>query len=656
MNRLTGNSQRTRRHPNHIVLALLCMVMLSTLAAGPGAAGKAPPDVQPPPGVRGEAAIAHLGDRLPAVAAAYGNTAEELQRLFEQDLSLWLDATGHLVYICDFGGFPTAAHELAVSSDAASAPYPYGQTFLLHSRPGASKVIYLDFDGHTTAGTLWNSNYNNGQPIVSAPFDLDGNPSTFSTAEMEVVQYVWQRVAEDFIIYDVDVTTQDPGVEALRKTDPSDPNYGQRVVISATNWYNANAGGVAYLGSFNWDSDTPCYAFAGQLANSEKGIAEAASHETGHTLGLHHDGTTTGVEYYQGHGNWAPIMGTGYYKEIVQWSKGEYANANNHEDDLAIMPNYGVSYRNDDHSDSTANATPLHGTVLSASGIIERGADTDVFSFATGAGSITIGVDPAPRSPNLDILAQIRDSQGNLVASSNLAGLAASITANVPAGTYYLSLDGVGTGDPTTGYSDYGSLGQYTISGTVVEPGNQQTPTATVTLTATQPATPTATRTSTFTATATATHTSAPTATTTRTITPTATATVTASATASPTVTATTTGTPTGTPNGSISGVVAYDTDGNGVLGGNEPGLAGVNVVLLQEGRQVGQQVTAGDGSYSFTSLPAGEYMVRESQPEWLRYSSTPDEVTLRLAVGQRATVNFGDWNGLPAWLPLVVR
>lgn len=28
-------------------------------------------------------------------------------------------------------------------------------TFLLHSRPGAPNVVYLDFDGHTITGTAW---------------------------------------------------------------------------------------------------------------------------------------------------------------------------------------------------------------------------------------------------------------------------------------------------------------------------------------------------------------------------------------------------------------------------------------------------------------------------------------------------------------------
>ncbi len=74
----------------------------------------------------------------------------------------------------------------------------------------------------------------------------------------------------------------------------------------------------------------PALVFPERLGNSDRYIAEAAAHECGHTLGLLHDGTTTGTEYYAGHGTgatgWAPIMGNGYYKSLTQWSKGEYAS------------------------------------------------------------------------------------------------------------------------------------------------------------------------------------------------------------------------------------------------------------------------------------------------------------------------------------------
>ncbi len=53
--------------------------------------------------------------------------------------------------------------------------------------------------------------------------------------------------------------------------------------------------------------------FADNLYNYPKYIADAASHEAGHSFGLHHDGTSTSG-YYSGQGIWAPIMGAGERK------------------------------------------------------------------------------------------------------------------------------------------------------------------------------------------------------------------------------------------------------------------------------------------------------------------------------------------------------
>ena len=44
--------------------------------------------------------------------------------------------------------------------------------FALHSKPGASKVFILDFDGHTISGTAWNSSESS---YSATPFDTDGN-------------------------------------------------------------------------------------------------------------------------------------------------------------------------------------------------------------------------------------------------------------------------------------------------------------------------------------------------------------------------------------------------------------------------------------------------------------------------------------------------
>ncbi len=358
-----------------------------------------------------------------------------------------------------------------VGPDAQPMDYPLPQTFFLHSNPGASKVIYLDFDGHTTTGTAWNT-WSGVEPIVTPAYDFDGDASSFSDPELQRIQNVWDIVSEDFIPFDVDVTTEDPGVAALRNTGGGDTAWGVRVVIGPDQM-STGAGGIAFIGSFDWNSDTPCFVFN----VSEKGVAEAASHEVGHTVGLIHDGTSS-LGYYPGHGSgptgWAPIMGVGYSKQLVQWSRGEYPDANNTEDDLAIITTQnGFGYRTDDHGSTTGTASSLGvvgGTTVSDEGIIERNTDQDYFVFTTGAGTITLDVNPFYRSPNLDVLATLYDDAGTPIATSNpVDALDASFNPTVAAGVYYLSVEGAGkpAAGIDFGYSDYGSLGYYTISGTI---------------------------------------------------------------------------------------------------------------------------------------------------------------------------------------------
>ncbi len=219
-------------------------------------------------------------------------------------------------------------------------------------------MIFLDFDGHTTSGTSWNMAYEGGAPFTTPAYSFEGDAS-FTDNELTRIQSIWARVAEDYIPFDVDVTTQDPGVEALRKSRPNDAQYGIRVAIggSWSDWYGTSAGGIAYVGSFDDNTDTPAFIFSSNLSNgSEKSVAEAATHEVGHSLGLNHDGAAGGVEYYGGHGSgatgWAPIMGVGYGKSLTQWGKGEYPGATNGEDDLALIVQAAdevIAGRLDDH-------------------------------------------------------------------------------------------------------------------------------------------------------------------------------------------------------------------------------------------------------------------------------------------------------------------
>jgi len=458
-----------------VTLALLSVAarVQNSAAQGQGVGGQEFPSVQLPSQAQGSQVIEALGSHFPEVAAFYGMSTAELHAVVASDQSIFADLSGRLGYAC--ADLVVNSAPPASAQGPTPAPFPLSSTFQLHSRSGANRVIFLDFDGNVTTGTYWNSNFTSGAPITTPVFDTDGDRTTFSEVDLTAIQLIWQRVAEDFAPYDIDVTTADPGVEGLSKTSSTDENYGQHVCIggSCYDWYRASAGGVSYVGSFNWSSDTPNFVFPDQLGNGyDKYMGEAVSHEVGHSLGLNHDGTTTGTEYYAGQGNWAPIMGVGYYRAITQWSKGEYAGANNKEDDLAVMLNWGAVYHADDHGDDTSTATAIPaGASISASGVIEDAADVDAFQFlcADGAVSITIAVgDP---SPDLDVLAKLYDGAGNLITSANPTTLGATLTANVAAGSYYLTIEGVGSGDPlTTGYSDYASLGQYTMTGSVPNP------------------------------------------------------------------------------------------------------------------------------------------------------------------------------------------
>lgn len=464
----------------------------------------------------GQEAINALGDQLDDVAQFYRLSSEQLKNIFTNDSTAWIDKKGRMFYMdthipsmdqsaMDKSAVGQPAMDQPVNDSAQSTKNPeiikstqeinayalpvmgrmiqsapsisQESAFSLHSKPGANRLIYLDFTGHVVTNSSWNENIFAGSTPVfnGAPYDVDNNPGTFSERELINIKEIWQRVAEDFAPFNVDVTTQEPSADDLQRTNSSDQKFGMRVLItnSMSGLCNQLCGGIAKLDVYDYYSSTkpeffqPVWVFADKLSNHPKFIADAASHELGHSLNLHHDGTS-GTAYYNGHGVWGPIMGSVYYKSVTQWNKGEYPKSNNKEDDLAVMAASGIKIQPDDYANIISKASPIQhiNGNISQTGLIETRKDIDSFSFKTSGGDIKIAINPDSVSPNLNVAAKLISAKGKVIFQDDPQGsMAASLITSVSPGTYIIQVEGKGEEAVSTGYSDYGSLGRYEITG-----------------------------------------------------------------------------------------------------------------------------------------------------------------------------------------------
>ena len=198
--------------------------------------------------------------------------------------------------------------------------------------------------------------------------------------------------------------------------------------------------------------------FTGGSGDDAKGIAEALSHEVGHNMGLHHDGTSS-QGYYEGtptgRRSWRRVLPAG---DPV--SHGEYANANNPgEDDVAVIGIPPASARRGRRHGRGGRPLPT-GTASSPR------TDLDLYQVGHRSGAVTVAASPAPTSPDLDIALTLLDTAGSTVAPPTRCRLAPPTT-SPPArghhqhhgwlGSVPRARRRVGTGSPVTGYNDYGS-------------------------------------------------------------------------------------------------------------------------------------------------------------------------------------------------------
>lgn len=360
----------------------------------------------------------------------------------------------------------TASKFLTVLSALLFSLLSFAQIPAYNSFPSAAATVYLDFDGHFVNGTSWNYN----GPISCGPSNITNSQIT----------EIFNRISEDYRPFNINITTD----SAIYLAAPQFQRI--RVIFTVTSSWYGSAGGVSYIGSFTWGDNTPCFVFTALLQYNTKNVAEAASHEIGHTLGLNHQSAydqncLKTAEYNPGLGtgeiSWAPIMGVGYYKNLTLWHNGTNPwGCSYYQDDLSIITSVhnGFGYRNDDYSDS-ANSSAMQANFLnnrfSINGIIEKISDRDVFRFIMPMkGNFHLDANPysvgsGDNGSNLDIKIDLLNSGKTVVGSYNPDLLLnATIDTTLNPGTYFLQIQSMGNKYAP----EYATLGSYNLQATII--------------------------------------------------------------------------------------------------------------------------------------------------------------------------------------------
>ena len=343
---------------------------------------------------------------------------------------------------------------LCVGSRQVNAQVP-----LYNSLPSATATVFLDFDGHTVSGTSWNYS----GPIVCGGANL-------TTAQ---ITEIFNRVAEDYRPFNINITTDSTKYLAAPIAQR------MRVILTVSSSWYGSAGGVSFVGSFTWGDDTPAFVFTALLNYNTKNIAEAAAHETGHTLGQYHQAVYDAQcnklsDYNTGTGTgeigWAPIMGVGYTQNLTLWNNGPNSfGCGNLQSDLDIITsNNGFSYRTDDHGNTFAAATTasISSNQFSVNGIIEKNTDVDMIKFTMPSGgrfqldATPYNVGTGNSGSDLDMQVSLYNSSQTLLNVYNPSNLLSSvIDTSLGAGTYYLRVEGKGN----IYAPNYASLGSYSL-------------------------------------------------------------------------------------------------------------------------------------------------------------------------------------------------
>lgn len=453
----------------------------------------------------------HLKSELKSLPASTQNLV--LQQLADlsapgHDLANSMHTTrdGHLFYVCAIPESPmtdhpsadqqnpvpqsmsledgvqteTEASKLYFPKEGVTLNTPYSHIPVYESNPGSENVIFLDFDGHVVRNTKWNEHY--GQDVFHcAPMDSYEDPTsdTFSATELQTIKQVWKGVSHHFSAWDINVTTREPEVFDSRTV---------HVVITLATDLNgienpasSTAHGVAFVDKFGkpeFAEASPVFVYTDYIGRRTAQLQDIVAHEVGHYLGLSHDGDSEN-EYYDGHSitgggwYWCPIMGRAD-ANVIQWSKGEYAGANNTEDDLAII-GAKLPLAPDTVGDTRQTASPI--TMYDSSiyhfGYINDGEDEDWLEIESGEEGIQIGIEPVYDYYAFDYFVELYDASGNLIDSGGKEDLGNCYISqdDLAPGNYFLRIApeawGAPLSAPPLGYTSYGNMGHYRIVGRI---------------------------------------------------------------------------------------------------------------------------------------------------------------------------------------------
>ena len=336
---------------------------------------------------------------------------------------------------------------------------------LLESNPSAGHTIFLDVDGFCipewiiSSGTFRNA--------FAPAYDSDNDPGAFNIVEQQELLEIFNTVAEDFRIFDVNVTTIEPAAgEFVRVAIGGSPHP----------WFNRDGVvGVARLNAFYNGAPNVAWVFADRIlevGSGPSGVGNTSSHEAGHLLGLVHFDRTTAPESIMASGN-----GGGW----AVWAQGTGIESADAQDDIAFLgensPSPGpLGFRQDDHTNTKTlaidnnNEFSIEGTIGQQYDPVlgTHQLDDDLFEVTPinpGQLQITIHVpDYGNLNPVLDVL-----TSGVPLITSTPANPDAdrSTTATIPvqAGiTYQIRVSP----------RDYAEVGFYRLAGEFISPAIPQ--------------------------------------------------------------------------------------------------------------------------------------------------------------------------------------